>query len=128
MEKELNNSFNKEFCEKLEYHLSGKFEEVEHIDVKRFWCDGIFWLPFVGEEDNETYLSIEAVSKRKYIETTAKLGVSGQESYQMKIILGMKAQEAYKNASKMLHSISNKRLNKWLEIDTEKREVIIKLK
>jgi hypothetical protein len=128
MEKEINNTFNRAFCRKLEYHLCYKFKESNDINVKRFWCDGIYALPFVCEEDNAEYLSIKEVTKRKYIETSAHLGVSGQDTYQMKIILGMNAQKAYGNGSEMLDCISNKALSKWLEIDTVERTIIVKLK
>lgn len=128
MEKKINNTFNRVFCRTLEYRLCYKFKESNDINVKRFWCDGIYALPLVCEEDNARYLSIKEVSKRKYIETSARLGLSGQDTYQMKIILGMKAQKAYETDSEMLDCISNKALSKWLEIDTAQKTIVVKLK
>ncbi|MEO1653158.1 MAG: hypothetical protein AAFU64_06410, partial [Bacteroidota bacterium] len=74
--KSFNESFNEEFCTYLEYHLCVTFGNSEDEEWKRFWCDGVLWAPFFNDEQNKRYLSLEAVAKRKNIDTRAKIGVS----------------------------------------------------
>lgn len=119
-------SFNQDFCEELEYTLCYVFDHCNDVELKRFWCDGVSWSPYYNAQVNADYLSVLKVKERGFIETTAHLGVSGQDRYEMKIVLGKLALSLYENNKSLASSIPSKEVD-WIEINIEDCSIEIKL-
>ncbi len=51
-ENENNNeeSFNKAFCDHLEYHLCRTFKNAGKDELRWFWCDGGSWHPIIDTQ------------------------------------------------------------------------------
>ncbi|MFT5820334.1 MAG: hypothetical protein ACI8ZM_001573 [Crocinitomix sp.] len=119
-------SFNQDFCEKLEWTLCSVFAHSNDSELERFWCDGVSWAPYYNANVNIDYLSYEKVKKRGVIETTAQLGISGQDRYALKIHLGKLALDLYEKNEALNSSIPSKESN-WIEIDVEEQVIEIQL-
>jgi hypothetical protein len=76
-------SFNTAFCQLLEYHLSKAFANSSDKKLKYFWCDGI------DEPLIEQQFTSRNITSIKEITTQARLGSTGQDKYQMIIVLGL---------------------------------------
>ena len=126
--KDFSPSFNEDFCLSLEFSLCNEFNNSDDIELSQYWCDGVSWAPFANDYINQDYLSIRKVLKRKLIESTAWLGKSGQERYDITIILGKKAIYCYKNKKSMKHCIPKLESEKeWIQINIENRTIIVSL-
>ncbi|NOQ73451.1 MAG: hypothetical protein GQ574_15705 [Crocinitomix sp.] len=119
-------SFNQDFCEELEYTFCYVFENSKDPELKRFWCDGVSWAPYYNAKVNSDYLSFEKVKERGMIETTAQLGISGQDRYALKIHLGKLALDLYRKKEELNTSIPSKASN-WIEIDIEEQIIEVQL-
>lgn len=117
MTESFNKSFNEDFCIELEYTLCSVFSNCEVEELKRFWCDGVSWAPYYNSEVNKDYLSFEKVKTRLHIETSARMGVSGQERFEMKINFGEKSLDRYKNEEIIVDCIPSKENSDWIEIE-----------
>lgn len=113
--------FNQEFCTNLEYSLN--FDKIPGNDVKEYWCDGIDHLP-----SDIKSLAKSRIQRDRIIKTKAWIGIDGQDKYEMTIKLGDEFIKAYNSTSNLLDSIPDKDAENWINIDTEKKKIEIKLK
>ena len=118
----INQSFNEEFCLALEYKLCQAFENSKEMELRRFGCDGIEYIP---EDIKDT--SIGNAVKRKMIKTEAKLGYSGQVKYEAIIKLGKKSLKNYSEKLSIIEFIPKRDLNDWIKLDRENKIIEIKL-
>ena len=88
-------SFDKEFCAYLEYHLTRTFANAEDEFIQKIWCDGIL-MPFF---DSQTLK--KNVNDAKKIITKAWIGPNGQEEYQLIIKLGRYSLRRYAKGSSL---------------------------
>lgn len=56
-----NDSFNANFCQHLEYHLSEAFANSEDKELKYYWRSGVLQAPYINQK----------VNKHRYIRTTS---------------------------------------------------------
>ncbi len=126
--KDFHSSFNEDFCVHLEFHLCGTFEHSEDEELSRFWCDGIFWAPFYNDNVNRDYLKFERVSETNTIETTACLGISGQDYYRMTLRLGKQALDNYGKGLSLIDCIPGSDSLEWIDIDIENKTIELRLK
>ena len=98
-------SFNEEFCTNLDYTLCAVLSISEDQEFRRYRCDGVSWAPFYNAEVNKEYLSFENVKERGFIETTANVGVGGQDRHSLKIVLGENALMKYQKNEPILDCI-----------------------
>lgn len=122
-----NSSFNEDFCRKLEYTLCTLFANCEDEELRRFWCDGISWAPYYNEDVNRDYLSYEKVKERGFIETSGRMGISGQDRYEVKIVLGTKALKHYQKGDSLIPCLPSSEDQDWIEIDPENYTIEIQL-
>ena len=67
-------SFGKEFCEYLEYHLSRTLRSSVDMEIRKFWCDGIV-IP------DPRQLTKKNVNSERQIQTKAWIGTDGQTEF-----------------------------------------------
>ena len=105
-------SFNQEFCEFLEFHLSNTFRNSNKKEIKNLWCDGIIW----------NHNSKKMVVEKREIETIIYIGKDGQGEYQLKIKLGKDSLRRYAKGASLKESVPSSDKLDWIEIDiTNKR-------
>ncbi len=74
-------SFNIDFCDKLEFHLTEMLLQVQDDHLRGFWCDGVL-MP------SDSELTKKRINDRRKVETTAFTGVSGQNRFKLTIHFG----------------------------------------
>ena len=114
-------SFNKEFCDNLEFKLD--FDNLDKEEVKGFWCDGINHIP----NDIKSLLKANLVNKKE-LKTNAWIGKDGQGEYKMTIKFGNQSIEKYKQNQSLVNCIPTDNFQNWINIIPEKNEIEITLK
>ena len=115
-------SFNEEFCGKLEYHLCRTFKNSERDELKGFWCDGISWTPNIDSQ-----LSKKSVNYTRRINTKAWLGTNGQDEYEMTIVFGKHSLRQYAKGSSLLQCIPPEEDMSWFDVNPDERTAVINL-
>ena len=110
---ETHKSFNEEFCTHLEYHLGQAFNNSDRHELRGLWCDGI--------APDGLY------NQQGMILTTAWVGKDGQGEYEMTIHLGNQALKNYSEGADMIDCLPSSDSMDWIDIDTEKKKIEIKL-
>jgi len=116
----MQHSFNKEFCEILEYHLSKTLRNSSNQKLKFLWCDGIK-LPF---DENQIHVNI---IDSKQIVTNAYIGLNGQDNYEMIINFGACALDKYIHGSTLVDCLPNEESTDWLHIDLNQKTIRLQL-
>lgn len=111
-------SFNQDFCEFLEYHLCETFRNSDEKAMRRLWCDGVLWKNISKKEVND----------KRAIETRAWIGQDGQQDYEMRIKLGKYALRRYAKGTDMTDCIPDSNSVDWIIVDVENRFVQIELR
>jgi len=114
----IDESFNQEFCDYLEYHLSKIFRNSSDKAIRKLWCDGIIFGTFSKKE----------VNCKREINTTAWIGEDGQGEYEMKIKFGKYSLRRYAKGASMIDSIPDSNLAEWIDIDIENNQIELQLK
>lgn len=114
------NSFNVEFCEFLEYHLSKTFKNSPDNKIKWLWCDGIK-APSIDNSTASTILNSQQII------TTAFIGENGQDIYELVIKLGTQSLKACNIGGDLKGYLPSYKSAIWIAIDTELKEVILQL-
>ena len=122
-----NSSFNQEFCTELEFGLCAVFQNSDVEGINGFWCDGVSHSPYYNDDVNIEYLKPERVLNDKIIKTTAWLGVSVQDVYEMTIKLGKKAQKNYSEGESLKNCLPTDDSMKWVKLDIENRKIQVSL-
>ncbi|MBS1529576.1 MAG: hypothetical protein JSU01_04670 [Bacteroidetes bacterium] len=112
----LGKSFNIDFCQRLEYHLSHTLRNAGIGQIKYFWCDGI-----------EVPEKFRDVRNSKQIMTAAWLGITGQDKYQMTITLGEKAFEKCSDRSDITDCLPDDQSLEWIDIDPINKVAVLQL-
>jgi hypothetical protein len=113
-------SFNKEFCDHLEYHLCRTFANSPDPVLKAFWCDGVSEIPSADYQ-----ITKKSVNDTRRIATTAWLGKSGQEEYEMTIRFGRYSLRRYAKGANMIDCIPSEDTMDWINIDTDDKAIEI---
>ena len=114
----IDESFNEEFCDFLEFHLCDVFRNSDRKDIRRLWCDGIVL----------NHFSKKFVNDKREINTMAWIGQDGQDEYEMKIKFGKYSLRRYAKGTKMIDCIPSSDSMDWVEIDLERKTIEIQLK
>ncbi len=121
-------SFNEDFCLQLEARLGMAFANSKDDELIHFWCDGISWAPFIRDEDNWKYLNYENIRKSRKIATIAWLGITGQDQYELTIMIGEQALKKYSYGESIIDCIPEAETTEWVAIDTENGAITVRLK
>ena len=116
-------SFSQAFCSQLEYRLCQTFENSSRPDLSGFWCDGVSWDPVP-----DTQLTKKSVNDSKCVVTRAWIGKDGQDEYEMTIQFGKYALRRIAKGTEMNDCIPSSETMDWIDIDTAKRTIEIRLK
>ena len=87
-----------------------------------FWCDGISDIPF-----NITECSINNIRKHQRIITKAYSGKSGQDIYELTILLGNKSLDNYINGFSLIDDLPDSEIDDWIDFDFLNRKILIRL-
>lgn len=123
----LNSPFNDDFCVNLEYDLCNAFSKSNSEEIRRFWCDGVSHTPYYNDQINKEYLDPKRVLVEKIIVTTAWLGISGQDVYEMTIKLGKKAQKNYSEGISLNECLPFPESMNWIKVDVECKKIQVSL-
>ena len=123
-----NKSFSEDFCVYLEFHLCRTFDNSTAEELRGFWCDGVSWAPYFNPDVNRDYLRIEKVLEEKKIVTTAYLGKSGQDRYEMTLILGNMALINYEKGRSLIIALPDEESMDWIDLDIENKTIELRLK
>jgi len=123
-----NNSFDRNFCGHLEMHLCRTFENSPLEELRGFWCDGVSHAPYFNDNVNRDHLSIERILKEKKIVTRAKMGVGGQDYYDMTIRLGPRALKNYEEGLSLIECLPSEASMKWIILNIENKKIELQLK
>jgi hypothetical protein len=74
----VSNSFNFDFCVKLQGHIERTFENSPDDDISQFWCDGL------AMPEQKT---MKSLNETRTMSTTAWIGIDGQCKYEMVVKL-----------------------------------------
>ena len=123
-EKNIESSFNKEFCTRLEYRICYELEKLTDPELKGFWCDGVLWKPLI-----ENQLLKKHVNDKRQIITKAWIGKTGQTEFKAIINFGKKALSKYTKEMDLIECIPDLESQvKWIEFDIENKTINIELK
>jgi hypothetical protein len=113
---------NQDFCEYLEFEISGAMRNSDDIEKRRCWCDGVL-LPI--DDD----LSFDVIKQTKKIVTHAWIdeGQKGQFSYEMVIHFGDKAISQYSQPDGLKNCVPDIKNDRWISLDKEKRIIQVHL-
>jgi len=114
----VSNSFNFDFCVKLEGHLSRTFENSPDDDISQFWCDG------VAMAEQKT---MKSLTETRTMSTTAWIGIDGQCKYEMVVKLGDCSLEKLRNGLSLGECLPSENSSDWITIDIEKKTIQIQL-
>ncbi|RSK33077.1 hypothetical protein [Hymenobacter metallilatus] len=114
-------SFNKEFCELLEYHLTNTFAHSPDARVRGLWCDGIL-PPAVDSQ-----LTRKHVNDTRRIVTTAFIGYNDIQLYGLTILLGRYSLRRYSRGYSLQDCVPDKETSDWYTLDINKRQLEIRL-
>ena len=109
------------FCEFLEFVLTKAFANSQDNLIKRLWCEGVL-LP-----QSEKEISKKHINDNRQIVTTAFIGESGQDKYQLTISLGKKALSRYARNLKIEECIPPATESYWYKIDTINKKLTVNL-
>jgi hypothetical protein len=115
-------SFDRDFCEHLEYHLGRTFTNSDDKEIHELWCDGILD-PFI-----ESQLTKKNVNDTRTIVTTAFIGHDGQGKYEMTIRLGQQSLRQYAKGSSMIDCLPSEESMDWITLDLDNQKIEVRLK
>ena len=116
--KEMEESFNEDFCKYLEYHLCDTFQKSGDKEIRKLWCDGVVW----------SHTTKKHVNDKRLIETTAFIGQNGQEEYRMRLKFGKFSLRRYAKGTSLKGCIPNSESMNWIVIDIENKYMEIQLR
>ena len=122
-EKQTVESFNEDFCLHLEFHLCRTFANSDQKELRRFWCDGVLWHP-----SSDARLTKKSVNDTRKIETSAWIGKTGQDNYDMTITFGRYSLRRYAKGASLIDCIPSEESMDWIDIDTKNKTIEIRLR
>lgn len=114
----IDESFNQEFCEFLEFHLCDIFRNSDKKEIRRLWCDGIVL----------NYFSKKIINDKREINTMTWIGENGQGEFNMKIKFGKYSLRRYSKGTNMIDCIPSSNSTEWGKIDIENKSIEVQLK
>jgi len=114
-------SFNKDFCARLEYHLTRTFG-LDDKNLRGFWCDGVL-MP-----TNETQLTKKNINDKRKIVTKAWLGFDGQGEYEMTINFGQYSLRRYAKGADLSDCLPSEDTMNWVSLDMKSKTIELQLK
>ncbi|MFI5162726.1 MAG: hypothetical protein ACHQHN_15710 [Sphingobacteriales bacterium] len=113
-------SFDIEFCQHLEYHLSHAFRNAGVGALKYFWCDGVE----VPEKWKQASIDFR---ESKQIITGAWVGPTGQEKCQMIVQLGDSSFEKCIQGGNIIDCLPDDHSLGWVDIDMQTMKINLQL-
>ncbi len=121
-DKTIKKSFNQNFCDHLEYHLTRAFLNAPRANkFECIWCDGV-------NTPDEREISMEDFIATREISTRAWSGYSGQDIYKMTIKLGEKSWEKCLKGHSLIRCLPSDKSIDWVDLDIENRTIALQLK
>jgi len=118
--KTIEKSFNQDFCNELEYHLSRTLSNTANNKFEVFWCDGV-------QMPDENQLLMDHVITAKQIITKAWVGKNGQGIYDMIIKFGEAAIKACFAGNSLSTCLPDDHSAEWITIDPSNNVIELQL-
>jgi len=113
-------SFNQDFCNELEYHLSRTLWNSADNEFEFFWCDGV-------QMPDENQLMIDHIITAKQIITKAWIGENGQGIYDMIIKFGEVALKVCYQGNSLSTCLPDDQSTEWISIDPSNNIIELQL-
>lgn len=110
-----------DFCEFLEYEICKAIEYTDNVQIKGFWCDGV-WL----NQPDSSY-SIKFVNDNRQVILKAFIGKNGQTEYELILKFGNKSLSRYARNLGIKECVPNPDKQNWFKIDTKRNKIEIQL-
>ena len=121
--KNIDESFNREFCIHLEYHLCETFFNSKDKKIRGLWCDGVID-PFSDKQ-----LTKKSVNDTRQISgATAFIGNDGQGAYEMTIKFGRYSLRKYAKGASLIDCTPSAESTDWITLDMENKRIEIRLR
>ncbi len=115
-------SFNQDFCDYLEYHLTRAFLNAPRANkFECVWCDGME-APCIRDTSMENFI------ETREIITRAWSGYCGQDIYKMIIRLGDKSWEKCMKGHSLIRCIPSDKSIDWVDLDIDNKSIILQLR
>jgi hypothetical protein len=119
---------NQEFCNFLEYHITGTLTKSADLDRRRCWCDGILMPGFEKDYSVSKIKSTKQIITRAWIDEGRIKGKErGQFIYELTISFGDKSIQHYIKGLDLTECVPDKNNDDWIMLDREKRKIEIQL-
>jgi hypothetical protein len=114
-------SFDNEFCEHLEYHLTRTFRNSGDEEMNKLWCDGVI-VP------DSRQLNKATVNIKRRIETKVWLGSDGQTQFELIIRFGDNSIKKYLEGESLVNCVPSDNSIDWLTLDLKEKNIELRLK
>lgn len=112
---------NEDFCISLEAKINKAFINFKNEETRGFWCDGIMLPTFENE------LSPKNINDKRQLSTSAYIGKTGQDKYDLLIKFGPKSLSRYARGLDVATCISDSIQPGWYEIDVAQKQLTVYL-
>jgi hypothetical protein len=111
-----NESFDMEFYEYLEYHLTRTLKKSKDDKLNKMWCDGI-------QPPNSGQLDKRNITRKGQIETRAWIGSDGQTEFKLTIKIGEYSLKRLLQSDSLIECVPSDNSTNWLTIDFEIKHI-----
>ena len=109
-------SFDKEFCEYLEYHLTKTLKKSNDREISKLWCDGVA-LP------DSLQLSKKNVNDKRQIKTKVWVGTDGQIQFDLIIKFGNYSLKRYSAGENLAECVPDDNSLDWVTVDEKEKSI-----
>ena len=114
-------SFDKAFCEYLEYHLTRTLKNSEDKELSRLWCDGVA-MP------DSLQLTKKNVNDKRQITTKAWVGADGQTEFELVIKFGNCSLRRYSKGTSLNECVPDDDSLDWVTLDEKEKSIELRLR
>ena len=107
------------FCEFLEYEICKVLQSLDQ--PTDFWCDGVL------KSQSDYSYSKKFVNDNRKMTFKAFIGKDGQQEYELTLKFGSKALSRFARNLDIKECLSNPRHPDWVNIDIERKIIVIQL-
>ena len=117
---ETRESFDKEFCEYLEYHLTRALGNSPDKEISKLWCDGVV-MP------DSLQLTKKNVNDKRQIRTKAWIGADGQTEFELMVKFGDYSLRRYSKGTSLTECVPDCNSLDWVTLDEQEKLIELRL-
>ena len=117
-----------DFCDFLEYQISGALRQSTDNDRRRFWCDGVLMPEMSKDNSTEQVKATKRILTQAWIDEGRIKGQElGQTSYNLTIRLNDKSLERFVNGLDLTDCVPDQEDDTWISMDVKEKDLEIRL-